>query len=101
MTCTETDWAELDAVEARREYDERNAPVATLGDVHAHWHLIHGRDNIACPLDCGVGEGFDDEPADPAENAAYRAALFFSYAADARIDAARPADTDPWSAVPF
>ena len=77
MTCTETDWAELDAVEARREYDERNAPVATLADAHHQWHSIHGADAV-CDLDCGAGER-DEEP-EPEWVAAWSIARFFDYA---------------------
>ena len=44
------------AIEARREYDDRNAPVATIADAHAHWHATNGAYAV-CPLDCGASEG--------------------------------------------
>lgn len=59
------------ALEARREYDERWAPVATLSDAHSHWHAQHGA-NAVCPLDCGASEGvmaeydeLDDDEVEP------------------------------------
>lgn len=54
MQCID-DWSESNNP---GEYDFR-AP--TMAEAHAQWHAVHGRNSV-CPLDCGIGESYDEDP---------------------------------------
>lgn len=52
------EWSESHNPGEPSEYDF-HAP--TLAEAHALWHAVHGRDTL-CPLDCGIGETYDEDP---------------------------------------
>ena len=35
--------------------------MSWIVDAHYEWHAVHGALAV-CPLDCGIGEGYEDEP---------------------------------------
>lgn len=45
--------------------------MSYLSDAHTEWHLVNGRDNSACPLDCGAMSAEQREAEDLHEAIAY------------------------------
>ncbi len=37
-----------------------------MADAHSEWHLVNGKNNAACPLDCMAGVGDYPEEEDEA-----------------------------------